>query len=42
LPSVSRESLYDRRPVIEDVDEDIAAIQAGLRRLTATNQVAAQ
>jgi hypothetical protein len=35
-------SLYDRSPVIEKVDQDIAAIQAGLKWLTATNQAAAQ
>jgi hypothetical protein len=35
-------TVYDRSLVIEKVDEDIAAIQAGLKRLTATNQVAAQ
>jgi hypothetical protein len=34
--------LYDRSLVIEKVDQDIAAIQAGLKRLTATNQAAAQ
>jgi hypothetical protein len=34
--------VYDRSLVIEKVDQDIAAIQAGLRRLTATSQAAAQ
>jgi hypothetical protein len=31
--------VYDRSPVIENLDEDIAAIQAGLKRLTATSRV---
>lgn len=30
--------VYDRSPVFEKADEDIAAIQAGLKRFTATNQ----
>jgi hypothetical protein len=34
--------VYDRSPVIEKIHEDIAAIQAGLKRLTAMNQAAAQ
>jgi hypothetical protein len=34
--------VYDRSPVIKKVDEDIAAIQAGLKRLTATNEATAQ
>jgi hypothetical protein len=34
--------VYDRSLVIEKVDQDIAAIQAGLKRLTATSQAAAQ
>ena len=32
----------DRSPVTEKVDEDIAAIQAGLKLLAGTNQAAAQ
>jgi hypothetical protein len=34
--------VYDRSQVIEKADEDFAAIQAGLKRLTAANQAAAQ